>query len=128
MTETRRVPRSAWILGLLLSFALAGLVVVAFLVVNPSTSTGFVVPLVLTASLAFAFALAWPAGYWRWGIAASAGFWVFFLAVFLAYVSVGEWDLLSAVRAASSLLAGVAGAMVAGRIRPPGRTDGRTGA
>lgn len=117
MTDPHRVPRSAWIFGLLLSFALAGMVVVAFLAFGPSTSTTFVLPLGLAAVPAFFFAFAWPAGTWRWGITASSGFWVFFLTVFLAYLSIGQWDWLSAVRSVSSLLAGLAGSTAATWLR-----------
>lgn len=109
MTDTDRVPKSAWILGVLLSFALAGIVVLAFLVFSPSASTTFLVPLLLAAVSALVFTIVWPAGAWRWGLVLSSGFWVFFLTVFVAYLSIGQWDSLSLVRAFSSLLAGLGG-------------------
>jgi hypothetical protein len=118
MTDTSTVPRAAWIVGFLLSFLVAGLTVIAFLATGPGTTLGFLLPMLLAAAAAFAFAVIWPGGSWRWGILLSSGFWVFFLIVFLAYLSTGQWDLLTFVRALSVGLAGLAGSTLATIIRP----------
>lgn len=117
MTLRERAPRTAWVAGLLLSFAMAGVVIVLFLVRSPSSTLTYVLPALLAAITSFIFAVAWPNGSWRWGIVMSSGFAIFFLVVFLAYLTVRDWDATTLVRAASVLLSGLAGSVIATRVR-----------
>lgn len=106
----KNAPRFAYIAAASFSFILAAVVIVAFLQFGPSPTTTFVVPLIVCAFAALLFALKWPRESWRWGIILSCGFWIFFVIVFLSYLSVRQPDWLSAIRALSVLLAGMAGA------------------
>ena len=109
MTMRNTVPRFAYVSAFGLSFVLAGIVIVAFLQIGPTPSTTYVVPPLLCGLAALFFALKWPRGSWRWGVVLSCGLWAFFVIVFLSYLSVGQLDWLSAVRALSVLLAGMVG-------------------
>jgi peptidoglycan/LPS O-acetylase OafA/YrhL len=117
MTEVRSVNRWPWISALVLSFAITGIVVVAFLQIGPTPKTTYIVPPLVSAIAAFLFAIRWPSGSWRWGLILSSGFLVFFLAVFLSYLSVGQPEFITIGRAVSVVLAAVAGSVVATRMR-----------
>ena len=106
----KTAPRFAYFAAMGFSFILAAAVIVAFLQIGPPPTTTYVVPPIVCAVAALLFALKWPRGSWRWGIVSSCGFWVFFVIVFLSYLSVSQHDWLSAIRALSVLLAGMAGA------------------
>lgn len=86
---------------------MAGAVVVMFLQFGPSPAGTWIVPAAACAIASLAFALKWPAESWRWGIWLSSGFWIFFLSVFVAYLSVGTFDWLTVLRALSVLAAGI---------------------
>ena len=103
------VPRFAYVSAFGLSFVLAGIVIVAFLQIGPTPSTTYVVPPLVCGLAALFFALKWPQGFWRWGVILSCGLWAFFVVVFLSYLSVGQLDWLSGVRALSVLLVGMVG-------------------
>jgi hypothetical protein len=111
------VPRWAYLLAISLSFALAAIVIVAFLQIGPTPATSHVVPPLACGLAALLFSLIWPTGSWRWGLFLSSGFWVFFVVVFFSYLSVGEPDWLSLVRGLSALLAGFVGAFLGTQIR-----------
>jgi hypothetical protein len=120
MTATAlTAPRLVYLFALCVSFAMAGIVTVVFLQIGPSPSMAFVVPLLASGLGALAFAIKWPNESWRWGIWLSCGFWAFFLAVFVSYLSVGTLDWLTPVRAASVVAAGVIGAALGRKLRRP---------
>ncbi len=119
MTST--VPRFVYVFAICLSFALAAFVIVAFLWIGPSPSTTYVVPPLVSGVAALLFSTKWPRGSWRWGIVLSCGFWTFFVLVFFSYLSVGQLDWLSAVRALFVLLAGMAGSALGTYLRFSGR-------
>jgi hypothetical protein len=106
--------------ALLLSFAMAGLVVIIFLIIGPSSATAWLVPPLLCAIAAFVFTVIWPSESWRWGLVLSSGFWAFFVVVFVAYLSVSKLDGITLLRALSVLLAGVAASVVASVLRSRG--------
>jgi hypothetical protein len=103
--------------GLLVSFAMSGLVVLAFPIVGPAPVTTFLVPPLMVAIAAFAFAALNPGRPLLWGPLLSSGFWAYFLVVFIAYLSTGEWHGVSIVRALTVLAAGILGAVAAARTR-----------
>lgn len=109
MTTRYTVPSFAYISAFGLSFVLAGIVIVAFLQIGPTPSTTYVVPPLVCGLAALFFALKWPQGSWRWGVILSCGLWAFFVVVFLSYLSVGQLDWLSGVRALSVLMVGMVG-------------------
>jgi drug/metabolite transporter (DMT)-like permease len=114
---TTTAPRFVYLLALVVSFAMAGMTVVLFLAVGPSPLTTHIVPPLLAASASLLFALIWPGGSWRWGIWLSAGFWVFFLTIFISYLLTGELDWLTPARAALVLAAGVVAAVLGAKLR-----------
>jgi len=117
MPIDRAAPRTAWLMAGLLSFVMTGLVLVAFLDGGAARATTWLVPVTLSAVAAFGFARAWPRGSWKWGFVASGGFWCFFLLVFLSYLSLSRFEVMTLLRAASALLAGLAGAAAARLLR-----------
>ena len=120
MTTGNTAPRVAWFSAVLLSFAMTGLVVIAFLQIGPTPATTWIVPPLMCAISAFAFAAIWPHGSWRWGLVLSSGFWIFFVAVFVAYLTLNKLDGLTLLRAACALLAGVIASFVASTLRQRG--------
>lgn len=109
-----------------MSFGMAGVIILLFLQVGPSPLTTYLLPPAATALASMLFALKWPQRSWRWGLWLSCGFWVFFLAIFIAYLSIGHFDWALPLRAASVVAAGVVGASAgtAFRRRPSARTTG----
>ena len=94
-----------------------GLVVLAFPLVGPAPVTTFVVPPLLAAIATIPFAVTWPRKAWFWGVILSSGFWAYFLIVFIAYLSLGQWNGTSLARALSVLLAGIGGGAAVAWIR-----------
>ena len=109
LTMKNFVPRFAYVSAMCLSFVLAIIIIVAFLHFGPSPLTTFVVPPLVCGLAALIFAFKWPQRSWHWGLVLSCGLWAFFVVVFLSYLSVGQLDWLSAVRALTVLLAGLVG-------------------
>jgi hypothetical protein len=103
--------------ALLVSFAMSGLVVLAFPIVGPAPVTTFLVPPLIAALAAFAFAAMNAGRPLLWGALLSSGFWAYFLLVFIAYLSKGAWHGISLARALTVLAAGILGAAAAARIR-----------
>lgn len=112
------VRRRVWVSGVMLSFIMTGLVLLAFPIVRPAPGATFVVPPLLAALTAFAFAAMWPRKPWYWGVILASGFCAYFLIVFVAYLSIGQWNGTSLARALTVLLAGIGGAAAAAWIRP----------
>lgn len=117
MTTACSIHSWVWISAFLLSLAIAGAVVVAFLQVGPTPKTTFAIPPLASAIAAFIYTVTWPRGSWRWGVVLSSGFWLFFFIVFVSYASIGKFDYLSLLRAVSVVLAGLFGAGIATRLR-----------
>lgn len=113
MPPDRAAPRTAWLLAGLLSLIMTGLVLVAFLYGGAARGLTWILPCILAAIAAFGFAFTWPRGGLRWGVVTSGGFWCFFLLVFLSYLSLGRFEPMTLLRAASVMLAGVVGAWAA---------------
>ena len=121
--NSTRPPLRIRLSGLLVSFALSGLVVLAFPIVGPAPVTTFLVPPMLVALAAFTFAAMNPGRPLLWGALLSSGFWAYFLLVFVAYLSTGDWHGISIARAATVLVAGILGAAAATRIRGSRSSD-----
>jgi len=56
----------------------------AALVLKINTPYSYVLAALITVLLGLMFAFLWPVGLWRWGILASSGFWLYFIAVFVS--------------------------------------------
>ena len=56
----------------------------AALLLKISTPYSYVLAALTTVLLGILFAFLWPIGLWRWGILASSGFWLYFIAVFVS--------------------------------------------
>jgi len=56
----------------------------AALVLKISTPYSHILTALLTVFLGLIVAYLWPVGLWRWGILASSGFWLYFIAVFVS--------------------------------------------
>ena len=121
MTMTSTVPRLAYISATFFSFALAAIVILAFLQIGPSLATTYILPPFVCGVAALFFSSKWPQGSWRWGIILSCGFWAFFVLIFFSYLSVGQVDWLPAVRALSALIAGTIGSTLGTTLRHYGR-------
>jgi len=120
MTNTSMVPRLAYVTAVFFSLLLMASIILAFLQTGPSLLTTYIVPPFVCSLAALLFALWWPLGSWRWGVVLSSGSWSFFVVVFLSYLSLGQLDWLSAVRAISVLLAGMVGSMLGTSFRYSG--------
>ena len=115
--NSTRPPLRIRLSGLLVSFAMSGLVVLAFPIAGPAPVTTFLVPPLMVAVAAFVFAAMNRGRPLLWGALLSSGFWAYFLLVFVAYLSTGEWHGISLARALTVLTAGILGAAAAARIR-----------
>lgn len=82
--NTAHVPSSAYIIVVILSILSFFLFFSAALALKISTPYSHVLAALVTVFLGFVFAFLWPVGLWRWGILASSGFWLYFIAVFLS--------------------------------------------
>lgn len=96
---------------------MAGVIILLFLQAGPSPLTTYLLPPAASAAASLLFALKWPRISWRWGIWLSCGFWMFFLSIFVAYLSVGQIDWLTPLRAASVVTSGMAGAWCGSTLR-----------
>jgi hypothetical protein len=96
---------------------MTGSVVIAFLKIGPAPTTAWLIPPLLCAITAFVFAVIWPQESWRWGVCLSSGFFVFFMSVFLDYLSAGKIDSQSLLHATAVILAGVIAALTASALR-----------
>ena len=82
------------------------------LILRISTPYTHILAALIVVFLGFMFAFLWPVGLWRWGILASCGFWLYFVAVFVssllhnnvAWLTIGEGI---AIIASASIGAGV---------------------
>ena len=54
------------------------------LLLKISTPYSHVLAALITVFLGILFAFLWPVGFWRWGLLASSGFWLYFIAVFVS--------------------------------------------
>ena len=123
--NSTRPPLRIRLSGLLVSFAMSGLVVLAFPIVGPAHVITFLVPPLMVAFAAFAFAAVNPGKPLLWGVLLSSGFWGYFLIVFIAYLSTGDWHGISLARALTVLAAGIGGAVAAARMALPAMTPVR---
>lgn len=82
--NTAHVSSYAYILVVILSFLSFSLFFATALALKISIPYSHVLVALITVFLGFMFAFLWPAGLWRWGILAGSGFWLYFIAVFVA--------------------------------------------
>lgn len=108
---------SRYLFAVCVSFATAGIVIVAFLATGPSPPMSWLIPALACAVLALVFALRWPEGSWRWGVWLSSGFWVFFLVVFVSYLLTSTVDWKTPLRAVAVLLPAIAAALLGAALR-----------
>lgn len=79
-------PAYSYVILVLLSILCFALFLSAALVLKLSTPYTHVLAALITVFLGFMFAFLWPVGLWRWGILASSGFWLYYIAVFVSSV------------------------------------------
>jgi len=84
--KTAHVPSFAYVVVVILSILGFVLFFSAALVLKVGTPHSHILAALITLLLGFMFALVWPVGLWRWGILASSGFWLYFIAVFVSSV------------------------------------------
>jgi hypothetical protein len=82
--RTAHVPYYAYIIAVILSIFGFVLFFSTALVLKIGIPYSHVLAALITVFLGFMFALVWPVGLWRWGILASSGFWLYFIAVFVS--------------------------------------------
>lgn len=110
--QTANVPSYAYTVVVILSILSFALFLSAALILKISTPYSHILAALITLFLGFMFAFLWPVGLWRWGILASCGFWLYFVAVFVssllnnhvAWLIIGEGI---AIIASASIGAGV---------------------
>ena len=84
--NTAHVPAFAYIIAVILAILGFALFFPAVLLLKIGTPYSHVLAALITVLLGFMYGLLWPAGLWRWGILASSGFWLYFIAVFISSI------------------------------------------
>lgn len=119
--KTAHIPAYAYVIVVISSFLGFALFFPTALLLKIGAPYSHVLAALITMFLGFIFALLWPIGLWRWGILASSGFWLYFLAVFLSSIlhRNAEWLVIGeglAVIAIASIGASIGRRVSSGRL------------
>lgn len=116
-----RIPRHALLLSLAAGMAVLPVVIVALTMAAWPGRHPHVTAFAVAAAFGAVFGLLWPAWSWRWGIATSAGLWMYFGFVLVALAVDRQFAWTPGVDAVVSLLAACSAAFAGSRLSPRSR-------
>jgi hypothetical protein len=111
-----QVPIASLVFAALIGCVILVVVTAAVIAVPALRPTGALLATTCCFCAALIFAFIWPANSWQWGVWLSAGFWLYFVFVFVAIWLNGKVDWLPAIYATSVLVSACVGGFVGQRL------------